>query len=130
MSPPPISSGQKKRNLTFIIAISHLLQMNQVFPKMQRESECVLKYHSLLFTQDKEIDDIFKISSFGGNTWVQGSHISGLTKFHDISMIFPGFVKKIPGIFPIIFRPQITFGEMFMQSFIQTSMYNSCSTQN
>ena len=46
----------------------------------------------------------------GSFTINQGSHISGLTKFHDISMIFPGFVKKIPSIFPIIFRPQITFG--------------------
>ena len=53
----------------------------------------------------------------------QGSHFSGLTKFHDISMIFPeyvqvylvaefltGFFKKILGIFAIIFRPPITFG--------------------
>ena len=35
---------------------------------------------------------------------VQGSHISGLTKFHDISMIFPGFSKKIPGIFSEYFN--------------------------
>ena len=34
----------------------------------------------------------------------QGSHFFGLTKFHDISMIFPGFFSKFPGIFFIIFN--------------------------
>ena len=34
----------------------------------------------------------------------QGSHFFGLTKFHDISMIFPGFLSKFPGIFFIIFK--------------------------
>ena len=36
--------------------------------------------------------------SWGG----QGSHLFGLTKFHDISIIFPGFFSKFPGIFLII----------------------------
>ena len=35
---------------------------------------------------------------------VQGSHFSGLTKFHDISMIFPGFLKQISRYFFIIFK--------------------------
>ena len=34
----------------------------------------------------------------------QGSHISGLTKFHDISMIFPGFSKKFQVYFLNIFN--------------------------
>ena len=35
---------------------------------------------------------------------LQGSHISGLTKFHDISMIFPGFSKKFQVYFLNIFN--------------------------
>ena len=34
----------------------------------------------------------------------QGSHISGLTKFHDISIIFPGFSKKFQVYFLNIFN--------------------------
>ena len=44
----------------------------------------------------------------------QGSHISRLTKFHDISMIFPGFSKKFQVYFlNILMWPPITFGSMF-----------------
>ena len=35
---------------------------------------------------------------------LQGSHFFGLTKFHHISMIFPGFISKFPGIFFIILK--------------------------
>ena len=34
----------------------------------------------------------------------QGSHFFGLTKFHDISMIFPGFFSKFPGIFSLFLK--------------------------
>ena len=37
-------------------------------------------------------------------TRTQGSHFSGLAKFHDISMIFPGFFSKFPGIFPLFLK--------------------------
>ena len=40
----------------------------------------------------------------------QGSHFFGLTKFHDISMIFPGFFSKFPGIFFIIFKVRFPSG--------------------
>ena len=41
---------------------------------------------------------------FETRSYQQGSHFFGLTKFHDISMIFPGFFSKFPGIFFIIFK--------------------------
>ena len=34
----------------------------------------------------------------------QGSHFFGLTKFHDISMTFPGFFSKFPGIFSLYLK--------------------------
>ena len=34
---------------------------------------------------------------------MQASHFFGLTKFHDISMVFPGFFSKFPGIFFSLF---------------------------
>ena len=38
------------------------------------------------------------------SSFKQGSHISGLTKFHDISMIFSGFSKKFQVYFLNIFN--------------------------
>ena len=38
------------------------------------------------------------------NTEHQGSHFFGLTKFHDISMIFPDFFSKFPGIFSLFLK--------------------------
>ena len=39
-------------------------------------------------------------------TWraFQVSHFFGLTKFHDISMIFSGFLSKFPGIFSLFLK--------------------------
>ena len=34
----------------------------------------------------------------------KGSHFFGLTKFHDISMIFPGFLSKFSGIFSLFLK--------------------------
>ena len=34
----------------------------------------------------------------------QGSHFFGLTKLHDISMIFPVFFSKFPGIFSLFLK--------------------------
>ena len=36
--------------------------------------------------------------------FIQGSHSFRLTKFHDISMIFPGFFSKFPGIFSLFLK--------------------------
>ena len=34
----------------------------------------------------------------------QGSHFSGPTKFHDISMIFPGFLVNFQVFFPLFLK--------------------------
>ena len=52
-------------------------------------------YRAVLIKED------FRESLSSGN--IQGSHFSGLTKFHDISMVFPGFLVNVQ-VFFIIFK--------------------------
>ena len=72
-----------------------------LIPQSHRAEECLTSGHKVQSNVPSTVTVQWNSS--------QGFHISELTKFH-ISMIFPVFFKKIPGIFPIIFRPPIIFG--------------------
>ena len=54
----------------------------------------------------------------------QGSHFFGLTKFHDISMIFPGFLVNFQVFFPLFLKYDLKFGSEYkyanLLSFIWT----------
>ena len=46
------------------------------------------------------MSDLVKFREF----WVQGSHFFGLTKFHDFSMIFPGFLVNFQVFFSFFLK--------------------------
>ena len=61
---------------------------------------------------------------------MQGSHFSGQTKFHDISMIFPGFFSKFPGIFSLLLPANEVWDKViFSEACVKNSVHRggACS---
>ena len=103
LSPPvQISEWMTRTSVNHV----HHIQLFKVFTYLQFKHDATQSMCSDFYRRKKKRIDKVRTTPVlrTHEDKEQGSHFFGLTKFHDISMIFPGFFSKFPGIFPLFLK--------------------------